>query len=464
VRPTSAPSERDPQPPRASRDGSLPPPPTRTHAPSPPVPIKDPPQQRPTIPEQRDPVALPPRPPPLLRPSRPPLAAAIIPTPVSAAASSSSPALSRKAPSPLPLPGPAALVPLQSPITVSSPSQNPISRPAVPFIPAAQGSPISAAPPKPTPSGPPPSPDLLAAAVDSAPIPKELVGLVLIRELARGGQSVVWLGRSDARGPVAVKRPLPGLHPQWVTTMLKAAELQQQSTHPNILDVFHVGTRQEPFMVLEYAERGDASRYYATGLPPELQWQWARDIAGALQDLHSRDPPVAHRDVKGANAMITADWRAKLGDFDMALPVSRPLDGDFGTPGFTAPEVLDGQPYDQRVDIYSFGSLLFELTHMAPPFVDEVAAADRKDPAKWRKVVSELIVGGHRPTLKAAKSPAAMLKLISRCWAAKPDLRPSMADVVTRLEAMRSEFFPAPPAARQDCPQPSPRTATPTPS
>ncbi len=40
--------------------------------------------------------------------------------------------------------------------------------------------------------------------------------MVLVRELARGGQSVIWLGESDARGAVAVKRPLPGLHPHWV--------------------------------------------------------------------------------------------------------------------------------------------------------------------------------------------------------------------------------------------------------
>lgn len=40
-----------------------------------------------------------------------------------------------------------------------------------------------------------------------------------------------------------------------------------------------------------------------------------------LQALHERSPPVAHRDIKASNAMITQDWRAKLGDFDLAIEV-----------------------------------------------------------------------------------------------------------------------------------------------
>lgn len=45
----------------------------------------------------------------------------------------------------------------------------------------------------------------------------------------------------------------------------------------------HVGDRADPLIVLEHAGRGDAARYYPLGLPAELRWQWAHDIASALQ-------------------------------------------------------------------------------------------------------------------------------------------------------------------------------------
>lgn len=104
-------------------------------------------------------------------------------------------------------------------------------------------------------------------------------------------------------------------------------------------------------------------------LLPEVQvWRYLYQIAQGLKYLH--DINVIHRDIKGANILLTKDKSvAMLGDMN----VSKVAKGKFlftqtGTPYYASPEVWRDEPYDYKSDIWSLGCLIYELCALVPPF------------------------------------------------------------------------------------------------
>ena len=73
--------------------------------------------------------------------------------------------------------------------------------------------------------------------------------------------------------------------------------------------------------------------------------------------LHSRAPPVVHRDLKSHNVLLTADGRCKLCDFGLV----NVREVSAGTPNYMAPELLLSKPYSTPVDVFAFAVLLNEL-------------------------------------------------------------------------------------------------------
>jgi serine/threonine protein kinase len=88
-------------------------------------------------------------------------------------------------------------------------------------------------------------------------------------------------------------------------------------------------------------------------LPWDRRWALARDAALGLYYLHTRSPPIVHRDLKSGNLLVGVDWRAKLCDFGLALPtIPEPPAINCGTPRWTAPEVNNAQSYTVKADVY----------------------------------------------------------------------------------------------------------------
>ena len=89
-------------------------------------------------------------------------------------------------------------------------------------------------------------------------------------------------------------------------------------------------------------------------------------MAAGVNALHTMRPPIIHRDIKGSNLLLTRQMVAKLADFDFAEALRAPhwlTEGVCGTPGYMAPEMLQRQRYGLAADVFSFGSMLYELTH-----------------------------------------------------------------------------------------------------
>src|SRR5262245_6368791 len=148
--------------------------------------------------------------------------------------------------------------------------------------------------------------------------------------------------------------------------------------HPNLLAVFDVGQHEgAPFVVFELLEgqtlRGCLAR---KALPPRKALDYAIQIARGLAAAHEKG--VVHRDLKPENLFLTRDGRVKILDFGLAklLPPLDPGHIDAGTPtvsvlsgagkvlgtvGYMSPEQVRRTPVDHRSDIFSFGSVLYEM-------------------------------------------------------------------------------------------------------
>ncbi|KAM3669111.1 serine/threonine-protein kinase PAK 3-like [Ammospiza maritima maritima] len=98
----------------------------------------------------------------------------------------------------------------------------------------------------------------------------------------------------------------------------------------------------------------------------------SRECLQGLDFLHSND--VIHRDVKSDNILLRTDGSVKLADFGLATqltPEQSRRCSVTGTPWWMAPEVVTGQPYGPKVDIWSFGIVGIEMIEQEPPYLGE---------------------------------------------------------------------------------------------
>lgn len=145
-------------------------------------------------------------------------------------------------------------------------------------------------------------------------------------------------------------------------------------------------------------------------------WKVAYDILNGLKTLH--DSSIIHRDIKPANIFFVSGV-AKLGD----LNVSKVLEGKYastqtGTPYYTSPEIWNNSKYDGRVDVWSLGCLLYEMTTLRPPFL-------AKDfPGLSRKVT----LGYYEPV--PASYSKKLSDMIKSCLQVKMQNRPSAKELL----------------------------------
>ena len=104
--------------------------------------------------------------------------------------------------------------------------------------------------------------------------------------------------------------------------------------------------------------------------------------------------------------------------------------------------VVLGDGYDHRCDIWSYGSLLYELTHQSFPFSRELLDEDGQPLPidQWTAVVMDLTVQNQRPVINAKTTPSKMVDLIQDCWSGHPAKRPCIAQIIKRLDDMKNDY------------------------
>lgn len=164
---------------------------------------------------------------------------------------------------------------------------------------------------------------------------------------------------------------------------------------------------------------------------PEVQLSWAQvahlclGAAKGMQHLHSHS--CLHRDLKSGNLLVDASWTIRVADFGLskAMETVATLTGGLGTFQWMAPEILARQRYSQKADCYSFGIVLWECCARQVPF------------AGMNGIQAALAVmeRGLRPAIPP-HTPPELAHLISACWAAIPEQRPSFSDIAARLDTL----------------------------
>ena len=143
--------------------------------------------------------------------------------------------------------------------------------------------------------------------------------------------------------------------------------------HANILKVYEAGEVDGmPYMVMEFIHGGDTLRSYCkydTLLPIPQVLTLIRESADALNYAHEQG--VLHRDIKPANIMMTETGVAKLGDFGIARRTGvdqTQIIGWFGSPLYMSPEQAQDEDLTPQSDLFSLGSVAYEMLAGAPPF------------------------------------------------------------------------------------------------
>ncbi|KAI9379290.1 hypothetical protein POPTR_017G072900v4 [Populus trichocarpa] len=183
-------------------------------------------------------------------------------------------------------------------------------------------------------------------------------------------------------------------------------------------------------VVVEYCPGGALKSYLIKNWRRKLAFkvviQMALDLARGLSYLHSKK--IVHRDVKTENMLLDKTRTVKIADFGVArLEASNPneMTGETGTLGYMAPEVLNGNPYNRKCDVYSFSICLWEIYCCDMPYPD----------LSFSEVTSAVVRQNLRPEIPRC-CPSALGNVMKRCWDANPDKRPEMEEVVSMLEAI----------------------------
>jgi hypothetical protein len=209
--------------------------------------------------------------------------------------------------------------------------------------------------------------------------------------IGRGASGVVYRGEDATLGrPVALKElAVTDADEESIERFRREARVLAQLNHPGIVQVYDLADHDgRMWIAMELVEGGDLAgrldgrmgRSNATSRADTMTEaetvKIALGVADAAAFAHERG--VVHRDLKPQNVMLAENGAPKLTDFGLAKirgGSTRTMEGAvLGSPCYMSPEQAEGQPADQRSDIYALGVVLYHMLAGAPPFEGEIAS------------------------------------------------------------------------------------------
>lgn len=223
--------------------------------------------------------------------------------------------------------------------------------------------------------------------------------------------------------------------------------------HGNL--VKFIGACMDPLMVIvtELLPGLSLRKYLATIRPKQLDLSvaisYALDIAHALECLHANG--IIHRDLKPDNLLLTANQKSvKLADFGLAREetVTEMMTAETGTYRWMAPELYstvtlrqgEKKHYNNKVDVYSFGIVLWELLTNRMPF-ERMSNLQAAYAAAFKQ---------ERPDIPEDISPDVAF-IIQSCWIEDPNLRPSFSQIIRMLNEFLCTLTPPPSPSSSEC-------------
>lgn len=272
--------------------------------------------------------------------------------------------------------------------------------------------------------------------------------------IGAGGMGEVYRardGRLHREVALKIVRTELSTDPEQLARLQQEARLAGSLNHPNIVGVHDVGVHDGIFYVVSELLEGETlrERLAASPVPLGTALDWAMQLARGLGAAHERG--VVHRDLKPENVFIGRNGTLKLLDFGIAksppaaqrerglLDPTLAPDGAMtvtgsilGTPGYMSPEQVRGEPVDLRSDVFSLGSILYEIL-----------TGRRAFPGESPFETGYAVLHQDPPPLPSTV-PATISHLVRRCLEKDPKQRlQSVQDLAFVLDAFRVEHLAA---------------------
>src|SRR5579872_7041906 len=287
-------------------------------------------------------------------------------------------------------------------------------------------------------------------------IGKSLRGYRIEGKLGSGGMGVVYKAVDSRLGRTAAIKILSStsLNGERERRFIQEAKAASSLNHPNIVTIYDIDSQEidgQPvqYIAMEYVAGETLDQLIGRkGLRIRDVLKYAVQIADALSAAHAAG--IVHRDLKPSNVIVTPQGVVKILDFGLAK-LNEPAGADayaetlhgegsplteegtiLGTVAYMSPEQADGKKVDTRSDVFSFGSVLYEMATGQRAFaggskLSSLSAVLYKDPQPASQAVAEV--------------PPEVDRIISRCLKKDPERRwQTMADVKVALEELRDEL------------------------
>lgn len=308
----------------------------------------------------------------------------------------------------------------------------------------------------------------LATDAGSVPMPKTIGRFTILNEIGRGSYGVVWAAHDPVLGREVAIKVIPLAREAEFRTQIEANFLREAKSagamsHPSIVTIYDAGkTDTFAYIAMERLHGQDLHEYLAGGnrMSPRQAASMMMRLGDAIHYANKRG--LVHRDIKPSNIFMSRDLRPKLLDFGTALaPTPRDAAKDkgtrhlVGTPNYMSPEQAKGEPLDARSDIFSLGTILYEL----------LAGRRAFDGRTIDETLDQVVAAHPRPVEKLRpETPPALATIVRKAMERDPaqryqkaaDFRNALAEFVDGSRApsadvsvaTRSTVMPAAPPSR----------------
>ena len=270
--------------------------------------------------------------------------------------------------------------------------------------------------------------------------------LKFLKRVGRGGNGTTYRGswstndKSDLEVAIKVAAITEQGKEGWETEVHLLQSLR--FSHPNVIQIYgYSSMRQSQLsyqeaietrcLVMEYCNAGDLSAALRLRTPRNFVLKTSKSISKGMAFLHENG--IIHRDLKPENILLhgevfpSGNFQVKVADLGLGKLISQKNSehtAETGTYRYMAPEVIKHEHYSFKVDVYSFGILLWELITRQPPFSCKITQV---------QAAAEVTLHKARPKLPTG-IPKPLSKIIKKCWQENPDKRPTFNEIDISLD------------------------------